>query len=163
MANLDRPRGFELYGSALRVRPYVAGSACYPGDLVSIASDGKVDPCAAGTIVLGVCMSYAAADLDEVLVADHPDQLIVGQAAAAEIDAQTDVGNCADIVAGSPDTTYKTSRQEIDGASLATSTCQLLILGVERRPNNALGANVAVVCKINEHQLGNASAGYAGV
>lgn len=154
MANSDYPRGFECKGVPLRVNKYVAGAACYPGDLVTLSSDGKCDPCAAGTIVLGVCMTYAAADLAEILVADHPDQMVIGQVAAAEVDAQTDIGQVCDIVATAGDATYKTSRQEVDGSTLAGgSSAQLMLLGIEERPGNALGSFVKVICKISEHQL----------
>ncbi len=160
MANADRPRGAACKGKPLRINAYEAGSACYPGDFVSIASDGQVDPTAAGGKILGVCMSYASAAGAEVLVADHPDQLVVVQASSTEVDAQTDIGNNADIVANSPSTTYKTSRQELDSSTLGTSAAQLCIIGIESRPDNALGANVDVICRINEHQL---EASFAGV
>jgi hypothetical protein len=163
MANRDLPQGFKCHGKPLRVREYVAGSACYPGDLVNLASDGKVDPASAGALILGVCLTYASADLAKVQVADHPDQLIVGQVAASEIDAQTDVGNCADHIATSPDTTYLESRQEVNGASQSDSaTAGLRILGIEPSVGNAFGEFVDVVCAINEHQFGPAIAN-AGV
>jgi hypothetical protein len=159
MANLDRPRGFAPHGKVLRSRPYEAGSACYPGDLVALASDGQVDPAATGAEILGLCLTYASAAGQEVLVADHPDQLISGQADETELDAQTDVGNMCDIVATAGDSTYKTSRQEVDSSTVVATTAQLQILGIERRPNNALGTNVEVVCRINEHQFGDTNAG----
>lgn len=163
MANLDRPRGFECKGKPLRVNAYESGSACYPGDLVNLASDGQVDPAAAGGLILGVCLSYASGAGVEILVADHPDQLIVGQVAASEVDAQTDVGNTVDILATAGNSSYRASRQEVDGSSLSGSaTAQLRILGISGRPNNALGEFVEVVCAINEHQFGPAQAN-AGV
>jgi hypothetical protein len=163
MANYDQPQGFKCQGDPLRMNSYVAGSACYPGDLLTLASDGKVDPATAGTLILGVCIGYASADLANVLVADHPDQLIVGQVAASEIDLQTDMGNTADILATAANTTYKISRQEINGASQSDSaTAQLRLLRPEPSPNNAFGQFVDVVCAINEHQFGPAQAN-AGV
>jgi len=159
MANLDRPRGFAPHGKVLRSRPYQAGSACYPGDLVTLASDGEVDPVATGGEILGLCLTYASAQGQEVLVADHPDQLIAGQADETELDLQTDVGNMCDIVATAGNSTYKTSRQEVDSSSVGSGAAQLQILGIERRPNNALGEFVEVVCRINEHQFGDSNAG----
>lgn len=160
MANSNRPRGFMCKGTPLRVNAYEAGSACYPGDLVALASDGQVDPVAAGGKILGVCLSYASAAGAEVLVADHPDQLIIGQVAATEVDAQTDIGNNADIVATAANTTYKASRQAVDGSTLtAAGAAQLTILGIEKRPDNALGGDVDVVCRINEHQFADSFAG----
>lgn len=160
MANPDRPSGFRCKGTPKRVNPYEAGSTCYPGDLAAIAADGQVDAAAAGGRILGVVMSYAAAAGDEVIIADHPDQLVIGQASAAELDAQTDVGNNCDILATAGNSTYKMSRHEVDSSSVGAAAAQLTILGIERRPDNALGANVDVICRINEHQL---SADFAGV
>ena len=98
MANLDRPRGFECKGVPLRVNAYESGSACYPGDLVNLAADGQVDAAAAGGLILGLCLSYASAAGAQILVADHPDQLITGQVAASEVDVQGDVNSTADII-----------------------------------------------------------------
>ena len=163
MANYDHPKGFEPFGQLLRVNIYEAGSACYPGDLVTLASDGQVDPASAGSLILGVCLSYASAAGESIAVADHPAQQIVGQVAASEIDAQTDIGNCADILATAGNSTYKASRQEVDGSTQSGSaTAQLRILGIENKSNNVLGEFVDVVCAINEHQFGPAQAN-AGV
>lgn len=159
MANLDRPKGFECKGEPLRINKYTAGSACYPGDLVALASDGKVDPVSAGGEILGLCMSYASADGQSVSVADHPDQLLFGQASGSEIDAQTDVGQMYDIVATAGNSTYKTSRQEINSASGQDASAQLQLIGIDERSNNALGANVVAIVRINEHQYGDSNAG----
>lgn len=159
MANADRPRGFICKGEPKRVNEYESGSACYPGDLVALASDGQVDPVAAGGKILGVCLSYASAAGTAIQVADDPDQLVVVQASSTEVDAQTDIGNNADVLATAGSSTYKTSRMELDSSTLATSAAQLTILGIERRPDNALGAQVDVICAINEHQLNGDFAG----
>jgi hypothetical protein len=159
MANADRPRGFECKGNPLRVNAYESGSACYPGDFVALASDGQVDPVAAGAKILGLCLSYASAAGAEILVADHPDQLYVGQADESDLNAQTDIGNCCDIVATGGNSTYKTSRQEVDSSTVGASSAQLLILGIENRPNNALGEFVDVVVRVNESQMADSFAG----
>lgn len=162
MANLDRPQGFRPHGEPLRLTKYQAGSAVYPGDLVKMASDGYVDSCSAGDLVLGVCMSYASAEGDEIVVADHPDQIIVGQVAASEINEQTDLFNTADILATAGNSTYRVSRQEVDGSTQsASATAQLRIIGIVEKSNNALGANVEVICRINEHFFGPAQANSA--
>lgn len=159
MANPDRPRGFWPVGGVLRVGVYESGSACYPGDLLNLASDGQVDPAAAGALIIGVCLSYASGSGAEVLVADHPDQLVAGQADETELDAQTDIGNMCDIVATAANTTYLASRQEVDSSTVGTGAAQLQILRIERRADNALGTNVDVICRINEHALSGAIAG----
>jgi hypothetical protein len=162
MANLDRPQGFRLQGKPLRVQPYTSGAACYQGDLVKMSSDGFIDPCSAGDLILGVCMGYASTSGVSVMVADHPDQQIVGQVAASEIDAAGDLFNTADIVATAGDSTYKISRHEIDGSSQSGSaTAQLRLLRALPATGNALGQYVDVVCQINEHQFGAAQANAA--
>lgn len=163
MANVDRPRGFACKGVPLRVNAYESGSACYPGDLITLASDGQCDPATAGSLILGVSLSYCSASGQELLVADHPSQLIVGQVAASEIDARTDFGNCCDITATAGNSTYKMSRQVVDASGQSGSaTAQLRLLDYTRRAKNDLGAYVEVVCAINEHQFGPAQAN-AGV
>jgi hypothetical protein len=159
MANVDRPRGFECKGVPLRVNKYQSGSACYPGDLVNLASDGQVDPASAGALILGLCLSYASTSGVDILVADHPDQLILGQADETELDAQTDVGNNVDIVATAGNSTYKASRQEADSSTVGTGSAQLQFLGYEPVVNNAFGTNVLGIFRINEHAFGDALAG----
>lgn len=152
MANIDLPRGFEPHGKIVRANVYQSGSACYPGDIVSLASDGQVDPASADTAVLGICLTYASASGQDVVVADSPDQLISAQADETEIDAQTDIGQGVDLLATAGNSTYKASRHELDSSSIGTGVT-FIILGIERMVGNALGTNAKVVCKINEHQL----------
>jgi hypothetical protein len=153
MANADRPRGFAPYGKIKSANTYEAGAACYPGDLVSLASDGQVDPTAAGATILGCCLSYASAAGAKVLVSDDPEQRYVVQADETEVDAQTDIGNNCDITATAGNSTYKTSRQELDSSTIGTSAAQLTILDIEQRPDNAFGGFVDVIVRINEHQV----------
>lgn len=153
MANNDRPRGFEPYGDVKQTLKAVAGSKVVAGEFVALADDGKVDAVAAGADIYGLALSRAGADGDEVLLSIHPEQLYVGQASASDIDAQTDIGNLVDIVATAENSTYDAARHEIDSTSIGTgSGGQLVVLGIEERPDNALGEFVDVVCKINEHQ-----------
>lgn len=159
MANKDRPTGFQPYGPVKQVLVGKAGSTCYPGDMVALADDGEVDPVAAGAKILGCALNYAAAG-EEVKVSIDRTQLYVVQASANEIDAQTDIGNNADILANQGDAKYKVSRQELNSSTLGTSSAQLTILGIEKRPDNAFGANVDVIVKINESQLAD---GFAGI
>lgn len=160
MANADRPSGAQPHGEILRVRKYTAGAACYPGDLVTLSSDGKVDPIAVTTPgtdkpkILGVAMTYASADGVEVLVADHPDQLIKIQADGAEIDAQADLAGYYSVVTTAGNATYRRSNMELDSSSKSTATDELLLLiAIDDRVDNALGANVDCICSINNHQL----------
>jgi hypothetical protein len=160
MANLDQPRGFEVFGSLMRASVYESGSACYPGDMVALASDGQVDPAGATGSLLGLCLSYASASGAQILVADHPDQLFSAQCDETEGDVQSDIGNTAGIVATAGNSTYKTSRQEIDSSDIAQGSSQaLMVLGLDRTVNNAFGAQSKLIIRINEHQLKEASVG----
>jgi hypothetical protein len=161
MANADRPRGFWPHGKILRLSEYESGSACYPGDMVVLASDGQVDPSAsAGTALLGCCISYASAAGQSVLVCDDPEQKYVVQADETQASSQAIVGCAADVVVTAGDSTFKTSRQELDSSDAAQSAGPLIILAKETRPDNAFGAQVDLIVKINEHQLKDA---YNGV
>lgn len=163
MANKDYPRGFRPKGPVKKEITMESGSACYPGDFVSLASDGQVDPSAAGADILGLCLSYASAAGQKISVSVDPDQVYIGQADETQLDAQTDVGNLCDIVATGGNTTYKTSRQEIDSSTVGTgSGGQLVILSVNREVGNAFGEFAEIEVKINEHQVfGNTD--FAGV
>lgn len=159
MANADRPCGFRPLGNVRNVATFVAGATIYPGDAVILSSDGMIDPATAGSVILGVALNYAAS-ADTVNVCIDPDQLYLVQADETEIDAQTDVGNVADIVATAGDSTYRQSRMELDSSSIAAGgSKQLLLLGVQSRVDNALGAQVDCIVKINEHQLTTSFAG----
>lgn len=157
MANADRPAGFRPFGKILRANVYQSGSACYPGDMVVLASDGQVDPAgSAGAQPLGVCLSYASAAGEDVLVCDDPMQLYIVQADETEASAQAIVGCAADMVVTSGNTTYKTSRMELDSSDAAQSGGPLIIVGYERRPDNAWGTNVDLIVRINDRQLNDA-------
>lgn len=155
MANADRPRGAEPKGEPLRVNEYVAGAQCRPGDIVSKKADGKVDPYSAGASEkpLGVAMSNAA-DGEAVQVSDDPEQLYYIQADGSDIDAQTDIGLNYEVVDTASDATFKISRMELDSDSGAiTTTLPLRLVAVDSRPDNALGAQVDCIVKLNNAQL----------
>lgn len=155
MANKDIPRGFEPVGKVRQSIELTAGGRIFPGDCVHFEADGKVDAAAANEAIAGVALSYADADGDPVLVCTDPNQLYRVQADEDDIDAQTDINLNYDILATAGDTTYKQSRQELDSDSgNTTATLQLKLLKVEARPDNALGAQVDCIVKINNHQMG---------
>jgi hypothetical protein len=163
MANQDQPRGLEPKGSPLRKNKYVSGSAVYPGDAVKLDSSGRVAVAAASDALCGVAASYASAAGEDVWVWDHQDQLFCVQADDADIDAQTDIGLNYDILATAGSSAFKISRMELDSSSGATTaTLPLKLLAIEARPNNALGAQVDCIVKINNHQLSGGT-GSAGV
>lgn len=163
MANLDQPKGFEPKGEALRENKYVAAGVIYPGDAVSLDSSGRAVAASATSALAGVCNSYASAAGASVNVWDHPDQQFYVQADEADIDAQTDIGLNYDLLATAGSSAYKMSRMELDSSTGATTaTLPLKLLGIDERPNNALGAQVDCIVKINNHQLAGGT-GTAGV
>jgi hypothetical protein len=153
MANSDTPKGFWPHGRVLRTTVAEAGSACYPGDFVSLASDGQVDPTSAGATIYGLCLSYASAAGQDVLLSTDPEQLYAAQGDETEFTAQTVIGNNCDILATAGSSTYKTSRQEIDSSTIGTSAAQVTIVGLEKVAGNGFGTNAKVIVRVNEHQV----------
>jgi hypothetical protein len=159
MANQDRPKGFEPYGEVKSTLRCQAGSKVVAGELVARADDGAVDAWASGD-VLGVALSTAQAAGDTVLVSDSNDQKYICQADAGDIDAQTDIGLNYDVVATAEDSTYDIARMELDSSSGATTaTLPIKLVEVDKRPDNAFGANVDCIVKINVNQDSDSNAG----
>ena len=148
------------HGEPIRLRPYVASGTVYPGDTVAIATDGKVSS-SITVPLLGVAMNYAIAG-QEVLIADHPDQLFEVESTTSL--AQADMAANYSLVLGTASTLYKRSALYLDSATIATTaTLAVKALGFVPSVNNAAGsANVDVVVKINNHVL-NGGTGSAGL
>jgi hypothetical protein len=154
MANKDIVQGVLPYGPVLRVRPYTAGGTIYKGDPVKLDSAGAVVVATAGDACVGVAAEYAVAAA-EVKVFDHPDQEFECQVDDSTVNAATDMNLNYNFVFGTASTLYKRSGVEIDGDSQATnSNYQAKVLRMKPEISNALGANVKVILKINNHQLG---------
>ena len=66
--------------------------------------------------------------------------------------AQTNIGNCADVVAGTGSTTTGQSGFEISG-TMANSAATAKIIALHDAPDNAFGANAVMEVLINEHLL----------
>ncbi len=164
MANSDRPQGFRPYGSMKNAPVEMeAGSACYPGDFVSLADDGQADPTAAGGDIYGLALSYASGAGEKVSVLPAAGQLFIGQASASDINAQTDIGNLCNILDTAGNSTYKQSRQEVDSTTIGTgSGGQLVILQVDRTTGNAFGEFVDVIVQVNENQI-SGETDFAGI
>lgn len=165
MANVDLPRGFRPMGDIKSIGIYTAGGTIYPGDAVKFdAGDnnttefrGRVVAGTAGAALCGVALNYATAG-QKVRVADDPSQLFIGQADESDFDNNQDFSLNASILATAGNSTYKVSRMEVDSSTLnTTATLELKILGAVDRHDgkNALGANVELIFKINNHQLGS--------
>lgn len=155
MANKDQVVGLRPQGKVRSAEEYTTSAIVYPGDLVKLGADGLVAPCAASDAACGVALSYAASG-GKCLVADDPNQKFVVQSDGSTVDAATDIGLNYNITVGTASTLYKRSAMELASSTGATdSILPLRLLGVQRNVDNALGAAVDVIVKINNHQLGN--------
>lgn len=163
MSNVDFPRGFIPHGPSLRTTKYPketgTGKEIYPGDIVSMATDGEVEDDVvtinSNSCALGVAAEYADADDTEILVHDHPDQLFVGQDDGDTTQlALIDLGANLALINTTGDTAKKISKHEIDSSSqAATATLPLRLVRFYEAPDNAIGANARWVVRINNHQL----------
>jgi hypothetical protein len=174
MANVDAAFGFvpirHSSGNAPRTNVYTCASELaeniFKGDLCIIISTGLVTPHTATEVnnigVFDGC-SYTASDGSYVYSEYWPtgttatnielyiydDPYIVYKVQSAGTPAQTNIGNCADVVAGAGSTTTGQSGFEISGTMAAgTATCK--ILGLYDAPDNAFGANAIMEVIINE-------------
>jgi hypothetical protein len=134
-----------------------------------MAATGEIEVGAAGDVLLGALngVFYTDASTSKPTWANHLNASntatdIVGfvsddpyerfEVQSAGTVAQTNIGNCADIVYAAGDSANYVSKVEISGTMAATAA-QLKIIGVSKDPdNNELGsANANVVVTINEH------------
>lgn len=92
-------------------------------------------------------------------VVDSPDVVFEIQEDSVGNDvAITQVGNNFDIVYAAGNTTTGRSAVELDSSdATGTATAQLRLLGLVKRPNNALGTNAKWLVMINEHELKSAT------
>lgn len=161
MANKNQAVGLKPHGECVRARKYVAGSTIYPGDPVALATDGQVDS-SVTVPLLGVALNYALAN-ENVMVADHPDQIFEVQANGAI--SQSDVQGNFDLSLGTASTLYKRSASVMDASTadntVATLAVKLLAIGDEIT-QEAGATNVDVIVKINNHVL-NGGTGTAGL
>ena len=82
----------------------------------------------------------------------YDDPYTVFKVQSAGTPAQTNIGNCADVVAGAGSTTTGQSGFEISG-TMSNGTASLKILGLYEAPDNAFGTNAIMEVLINEHLL----------
>ena len=184
MANKDAAFGLKATGKVGQNRDNqglseysiaASASAIYQWDPVKMLATGTVGVAAAGDVLLGslngvfytdastskptwanhLAASNTATDIVG-FVADDPYERFEIQSAGTV--AQTNIGNCADIVYAAGATPNYISNVEISGTMAATAA-QLKIIGVSKDPdNNELGsANANVIVTINEHFLNTAA------
>jgi hypothetical protein len=176
MANADAAFGFvpvrHLSGSgSVRTNKYTITSTLaeniFNGDLCIIAADGTVTPHTATEVNnIGVFggVSYTASDgsykyseywpsgttATNIIAYIYDDPLIIYKAQSAGTPAQTNIGNCADVVAGAGSTTSGQSGFELSGTMAAgTATCKIIALWDS--PENSFAVNAVMEVLINEH------------
>tara|TARA_B110000211_G_scaffold206842_1_gene242175 strand:- start:303 stop:857 length:555 start_codon:yes stop_codon:yes gene_type:complete len=178
MANVDAAFGLapvrHLSGNGYsRANVYTITSGLaeniFTGDAVIITADGVITPHTATEVNnIGVFagVSYTASDGSYVYSQYWPtgttatnikayvydDPYTVFKVQSAGTIAQTNVGNCADLVAGAGSTTTGQSGFESSG-TMAAGTATVKILGLYETPDNAMGANAIIEVLINEHLL----------
>ena len=183
MANVDAAFGFvpirHMSGNAPRTNEYTIASELaeniFKGDLVIIVAAGTLTPhTATETNNIGVFdgCSYTASDgsyvyseywptgttATNIIAYVYDDPYTVFKVQSAGTTAQTNIGNCADVVAGAGSTVTGQSGFEISGTMAAgIATCKILAL--HETPDNAFGANAIMEVTINEHLLGTNVAG----
>jgi hypothetical protein len=177
MANVDAAFGFvpirHLSGNAPRANKYTITSGLaeniFTGDLCIITADGVVTPhTATETNNIGVFagVSYTASDGSyvysqywpsgttgtNIIAYIYDDPFTVYKVQSAGTPAQTNIGNCADVVAGAGSTTTGISGFEISG-TMANGTATCKIIALHDSPSNAFGTNAVMEVVINEHLL----------
>jgi hypothetical protein len=180
MANKDAAFGLKAIGKVGQNRDNqglseysiaASATAIYQNDPVEMLATGTIGVAAAGDVLLGSLngVFYTDASTSKPTYANHLEASntatdIVGFVAddpyerfeiqSAGTVAQTNIGNCADIVYAAGATPNYISKVEISGTMAATAA-QLKIIGVSKDPdNNELGAaNANVVVTIAEHFL----------
>ena len=177
MANVDAAFGFvpvrHMSGNIPRANQYTIASGLaeniFSGDLCIIDANGQITPHTATEVNnIGVFagVSYTASDgsyvysqyfptgtsATNIIAYIYDDPYIVYKVQSAGSPAQTNIGNCADVVAGAGSTTTGQSGFEISG-TMASGTATCKILGLYDSPDNAFGTNAIMEVLINEHLL----------
>jgi len=180
MANKDAAFGLKPIGKVGQNRDNgglseydiaASASAIYFNDPVEMADTGTITVAAATDVLLGSLngVFFTDATSSKPTYANHLDASntatdIVGfvsddpyerfEIQSAGTPAQTNIGNCADIVYAAGSSPNYVSGVEISG-TMAAGTAQLKIIGVSKDPdNNELGsANANLIVTINEHFL----------
>ena len=177
MANVDAAFGFvpvrHMSGNIPRANQYTIASGLaeniFSGDLCIIDANGQITPHTATEVNnIGVFagVSYTASDgsyvysqyfptgttATNIIAYIYDDPYIVYKVQSAGSPAQTNIGNCADVVAGAGSTTTGQSGFEISG-TMASGTATCKIIGLYDSPDNAFGTNAIMEVLINEHLL----------
>ena len=183
MANIDRPRGLQVYGNLLRSTEYTLSSAyaqdLFIGDPVAIngtSRDVVIATSGTGNAITGpilgiydlnkVPLNYwdtGHVGIGYVLVADHPNQLFSaqGDGDTTYLDADDANGN-VNLITGTGSTVNFLSGWEINDSDTGGSTAgdQVRLMKTDPRVDNTVGiANADWILRINNHTQ---SAGIVG-
>ena len=177
MANVNSPYGLiplrHMSGNAPRANKYTITSGLaeniFTGDLCILTADGVITPHTATEVNnIGVFggVSYTASDgsyvysqywpsgtvATDIIAYVYDDPYIVYRIQSAGTPAQTNIGNCADVVAGTGSTTTGQSGFSLNGTmSNGTATCK--IIGLWDDPSNSFAEFAQLEVLINEHVL----------
>lgn len=156
--------------------PSSDATALFKGDPVILAGSGdangvpSITRAAAGDRISGVIVGFApkpgatagsvtavnrgyraASEADYVLVADDYDLLFeIQEDSDGGALAVTDIGNNADLVAGSGNANSKLSGYQLDSSTKATTSAQVRIVGLSQRVDNEVGTNAVWLVSIVE-------------
>ena len=177
MANVNAAFGLvpvrHMSGNIPRANKYTITSGLaeniFSGDLCILTADGVITPhSATETNNIGVFagVSYTASDGSyvyseywpsgttgtNIIAYVYDDPYIVYKIQSAGTPAQTNIGNCADVVAGSGSTVTGRSGFSLNGTmSNGTATCKILAL--HETPDNSMAQYAVLEVLVNEHIL----------
>ena len=177
MANPNSPYGFKVVrhmsGNAPRANKYTITSGLaeniFTGDLCVLTADGVITPHTATEVNnIGVFagVSYTASDGEyiyskywpsgtvatDIVAYVYDDPYTVFRIQSAGTPAQANIGECADVVAGTGSTTTGQSGFDLSGTmSNGTATCK--IIGLWEDPSNSFAQYAQLEVLINEHIL----------
>jgi len=186
MANSDTPFGFRPIGS-LYGGPYSGqlfkvafededSTATFIGDFVKLAgsADTEGNPTVAqcadeDTEFFGCIVSFEPDRTDLELkyrVAStartaYIAPCVAGALFVGQVDASvavTDIGNTADIVVGSGNTTTGVSAMEVLSSSFGSAT-NLHVIALYQSPDNEFGTNAKLIVRVNENSISGVGAG----
>ena len=177
MANVNAAFGLvpirHMSGNAPRANKYTITSGLaeniFTGDLCILTADGVITPhTATETNNIGVFagVSYTASDgsyvyseywpsgttATNIIAYVYDDPYIVYKIQSAGTPAQTNIGNCADVVAGAGSTTTGRSGFSLNG-TMANGTATCKILALHDTPDNSMAQYAVLEVLINEHLL----------
>ena len=148
----------ELTGTAGAAGIYVNGVNCEGMPTADVAEAGD-------TLILGVVVAFLPLQTDQTvlhklanstrrigLVVDQPDVVYeIQEDSDGAATAAVDVGENADFIYAAGNATTGISGVMLDSSTHVTTTANLRILGLVRRPDNAIGNQAKWEVYINEH------------